>query len=283
MKYLLKYVLLVYALSLPSFAQKQFDMNIVMLKDTFYTGEEVDIGLEIKNITDVVQPVNFPGTISIKVYDNRGNELIFGANNIGGDAVRMSKEQLKSGETDYRLYDLCNSYGNKNYRGERLFYFETGDYIIKVKVKSNNNYVEEKTIPLKIVEPSGDELVYFTRFKEICSIQLPPQNNKKLFIEGLENLHQAYPNSVYSPTLLMILGAALHYGYLKDETKTDIYYREIIEKYTWSGINATLIYYVLDNAKSKSDKINYLKKLHSQNIKGPMKKLIEKYIQEETN
>ncbi|MDP4116251.1 MAG: hypothetical protein Q8903_08960, partial [Bacteroidota bacterium] len=203
MKHLLQLLIIIFVLSVNLLAQKQFEIEAVIVKDTFLVGEEIDLGLTLTNITDTAQHIIAFRTIDVQIFDSNGDEVKYN-NVIMGMAhcFLMSQDEIKPGESDYRLYYLMDKYGNIAFNGAWTYYLESGNYKIKVSVTSSNNFREEKIIPFRINKPTGEELTFFNSFQNILSPVLTPKYDKKLFIEQLQALHKAYPNSVYSPILL---------------------------------------------------------------------------------
>jgi len=283
MKHLLQLLIIIFVLSVNLVAQKQFEMNVIMLKDTFLVGEEIDLGLTLTNITDMAQPIKVPGTIGIQIYDAKDNEVKDNNKVIGAvHRFGMTKSELKPKEADYYIYNLMSSFGNKYYHGTLTTYLEAGEYKIKIRIKSANNFIEEKIISINIIEPIGDELTFFNSFNSILSPLLAQKYDEILFLEQLQNLHKTYPNSVYSPILLDILAANMRFGVLKNEEKADEYRNEILEKYTWSGLNWGFLSESLKAKASRNEKIDYLNSLLPKSANSPMHKIIENYIKIET-
>ncbi|MDP4115312.1 MAG: hypothetical protein Q8903_04215 [Bacteroidota bacterium] len=210
MKLLLQFLIILISLSFPLAAQKQLEMETVIQKDTFLVGEEVNFGFGLKNITNSNQQIN-DGTIDIKILDTACNILQKTGLGTLYDFTPMAKLLLDEGET-YQVYDLTEMFGNQKYHGFYKYYFKAGNYQIKIKLTNPNNYIEEKNIKINVVEPQGDESIFFNTFKNILLPIYTLNYNNKLFTEQLENLHATYPNCVYSPSLLDFLSFMLKFG-----------------------------------------------------------------------
>jgi hypothetical protein len=283
MKCLFRLLIITAFFSISVFAQKQLEMEIVMQKDTFLEGEEVSFGFGVKNITKNILKLNV-GTVNIKLLDESGKELKKTAAGILYDFVPL-KKTLKNNEESYWVYDLAEMYGTQTYHSFFSFYFKTGTYRIKIKVKSPNNFIEKKTISFRVVEPKGDELKYFTSLKKIIAPIFKPNYKSELLVAQFENLRAAYPNSVYSPISLEFLICKLMWVGKRNSQKEKIisYLNEYPEKYTWSRKALGLIDNKVTNDKiSKQEKIDYLKKLLPKSRKSPMTKMIQNYIREVT-
>lgn len=281
MKCLFRLLIFTALFSISVDAQKQLEMDVVLQKDTFLEGEEISFGFGIKNITKHILKLN-DATVDIKLLDRAGNKLKKTSVGLLSDFVPR-KKTLKNNEETYWVYDLTEMYGNIHYHGFLSSYFKVGTYKIKIKVTSPNNFIEEKTISFRVVEPQGDELFYFTSLKKFIAPIFTPNDNNELLVTQLEKLRATYPNSVYSPILLDFLICKLMWVGKRNSQMEKImrYLNEYPEKYTWSRKALGAIdTKATSNKISKQEKIDYLRRLLPKSAKSPSTRMIEIYLKE---
>lgn len=276
MKKFVQIFVIITLLSLPSLAQKQFEIETILQKDTFLVGEQVILGLGFNNITNADQKIT-RGTFEAKLYDST-NSIVERTNLGMGYDFMEENDVFSKGRIDFNVFDLNEMFGNQRFDGFSLtHYFSAGKYQLKLKLTGPNNFIEEKTVSFCVTEPQGDESVFFNRLKNILSIYKNPKSNNYSFIEQLEQLHKEYPNSIYAPTILMFLHNRLLFGGTTPEyEKAAFYYKELIENYPWSGFGFVGICQIIrDEKKSSREKVDYLTKLLKKSGNSPMAKWIE--------
>ncbi|MDP4115295.1 MAG: hypothetical protein Q8903_04130 [Bacteroidota bacterium] len=281
MKKMFILIIIIITITFPLTAQKQFELDVVMYKDTFLVGETINIGLGLKNLTNATQKIIKPSTIKLKIFDSKGTELKVTPYWAADGIYALNKEEINIGEEAYEIYDLNMIYGDQFYKGIRETYFRADNYTIKITITSPNNFIEEKIIQFNVTEPSGDELILFNTFQKIVEPIYTANENKKLIYEQVKNLHATYPNSVYSPILLSNLAAWARFSYLKNNEIALEFKKEMVERYTWSCVNRSLLNEILKGKVSKQEKVGYLQNLLPKCVKSPMYKLIEQRIKDE--
>ena len=100
--------------------------------------------------------------------------------------------------------------------------------------------------------------------------------------EALYNLHCSHPNSVYSPTLLNLSGA-YYLFFLKDKNKSDLIYKELVEKYPWSPLGKGMLHSILKNMPSNNERKDYIMKILPGSKNYPMHRILEKHLMDLKN
>jgi hypothetical protein len=280
MRKFLQIFVLAAVLVYPSLAQKKLEITTLLDKDTFYLGEEVIFGLGLKNISGASIALN-KYTLEVNLFDGKGNKIprcIVAK----GFNFELRNIVLNNGKEEYQVYNLNTIYGDNLFTGfSVMYYLSTGKYKLDIKLKDSvNNYVDEKELQYSIVEPKGDEAVFYSQLSSILLKRNRSNYDDDPAIEMLDKLHTSYPNSVYSPTVLIFLHNWIFLG--KHTQKAENYIKELIDDYPWSRYAQPLIGYKISNNEKlqKQEKIDYLNKLLSKSGNGPVAKWIELSIKE---
>jgi hypothetical protein len=265
-----------------SIAQDSLNLNLINSKSTFYIGEIIDVGIEITNTSK--STINFDQykSLEIRVTDGNNNEL----KNIQIDDRNVylwfNKNILKPLESDYKIINLNENYGDHIFNGFPIRYFNPGKYNIEIISKVSSIYPMSQTLTFQVVEPTGNELLFLNKFQQIISMRTIPNYSNEGFIDQLQVLHETYPQSIYSPIIVDILHAILFVGSKADKKKALFYEDEAVEKYPWSSLARGKISVKTKSISYPSDRIKYLKKLLPLSVNSPMKKYIEKLIHTES-
>jgi hypothetical protein len=148
----------------------------------------------------------------------------------------FNKEIFKPLESDYKIIVLNEVFGNQSFTRLPIKYFIPGSYNLEIISKVSSIYPTHQTFTFQVVEPTGDELIFFNKFKQIIDTLNIPISSNGIFIDQLKTLHEKYPNSIYSPIIVDVLAAWLLYGSQVDTNKAILYRDEAIEKYPWSSL-----------------------------------------------
>lgn len=184
-------------------------------------------------------------------------------------------------EEDYYVY-LLNDYFGKDFPGWMFSkQYNPSTYTIKAEFFSNNKNYDQISdqVTFKVVAPQGDELVVYNRFIEILEQEYQNNLNQKQTANAFRALYEAYPNSVYSPFILIYLKSMYHIT-LAERNNTIWAAKELVEKHS-SSVNAIYqLNWLLDQMKSESEKIEYAKTIKTKSKGTIMEKMYEQRIVE---
>ncbi|MCL4509468.1 MAG: hypothetical protein M1470_00105 [Bacteroidetes bacterium] len=263
-------------------AQHVFKINITIPKTTYIVGEPVQIGISVVNISGTTihqTPLGFTG---LRVIDENGKEVQRGG--VAGNWWSPLKNQLEPNEEDYRVIEL-NEYFGKPY-GSLLMveqYFDVGRYTVRaIFYPRNQSFQAESTqVSFQVIKPEGDELAAYNDFLEIMKNDKEHRYTDVELAETIKSLHEAHPNSVYSPYFLENLDAIYDIP-LGEHSKALEARKELVEKYPWSVHAPAMLDGILRTMKSDSDRIEYLEKLQASSKGTLMEKIYVKKIQTES-
>jgi hypothetical protein len=286
MKYLMgikiksiKLFIVIIIISLPSsYLQAQTVLQIKgeLPKTEYIVGERIDLLIVIKNIGYSSIKENLRNSVDIKLYDNNGKTLKYYGHS--GGACSPDKNEFKINEEWYSIILLNDCFGKQLTGRSQTLYYEPGEYTIKIIFKPPHLKESTESISFLVNNPKGEESVVLKRFLQICN-----QQSKSFdFVNDLYSLHVSYPNSVYSPTLLDIIGANYLFS-LDDEVKGESIYQELLEKYPWSPLGRGALALTLRKMSSKEERENYINKLLPGSKNYPMHRILEKLLMELKN
>ncbi|PIX94898.1 MAG: hypothetical protein COZ25_03215 [Ignavibacteria bacterium CG_4_10_14_3_um_filter_37_18] len=274
MRTFMKIVILVITLVTPFMAQQPFKFEVDILKNTFLVGEPIVIGLSILNTSKLVQPK--PGGISIKLVDDTGVPLSH--TGPSGDWFSPSENDIKPGQECYRIIEINKFWGIRFCRSSLSHRIDAGKYTLEVFYSQPGFPLQTINLPIQIAAPDGDEKFVWNSMLELCENEV--NLGTKEFTEKLSSLHVKYPNSVYTPIMLVTL-EALYGIVLKDQMKATAARKELIEEHLWSSDAPSLLWGVLYTMPSKVERVDYLKKLLPKSKNSLAQKQIERKLKEE--
>jgi hypothetical protein len=254
-------------------AQENLQIKVELPKTDYIVGERIDLLLTIKNTGKSTIKENLSNSVDIKLYDNNGKTIQY----MGpiGNFFSPNKNEYKINEEWCAIIQLNDNFGKQLTGRAHSLYYDPGKYTIKIFFKPPHLKESIKSISFRVNNPTGDEAFVLKRFLQICN-----QKSKSFdFVNDLYSLHVSYPNSVYSPTILDIIGANYLFS-LNDEEKGESIYQELLEKYPWSPLGRGALALTLRKMSSKEDKENYINKLLPGSKNYPMQKILKKQLYE---
>lgn len=267
-------------LAYPAFAQKKLEITTLLDKDTFYIGEQVNFGLGLKNTSGTSIALN-EYKLEVNLIDEKGNKVPRSGFNMLFN-FQPRDIVLKDGKEEYQVYDLNEIFGGNLFTSFTvIYYLSIGNYKLDIKLKDSvNNYVDEKELRYSIVKPQGDEAVFYNQLSSILLKRNSSNYDDDPAIDMLDKLHNTYPNSVYSPMVLVFLHNWIFMG--THTKKAENYVQELIDSYPWSRYALPLIGYKISNNQKlqKQERIAYLNKLLSKSGNGSVAKWIKLSINE---
>ncbi len=261
-------------------AQHSLKFDLQLEKSTYLVGEPVQVGISYVNvISGVIRGLNSSQT-GLRVLDEKGREV--NRAGVSGNHWSPSKNELKSGEEDYRVIEL-NQYFGKSYGGLLMGgvqYFDDGLYVVKAIFHPPGMSPETTEVSFKVVQPEGDEAIAYNSFLEILKRDREHGYTGIQLAEAIGSLHKAHPNSVYTPYFLAILDAVYDIR-AGDHAKSLLARKELVEKYPWSVQGQGMLEGILKRMQSDGERIEYLKKLHTASKGTLMEKVFQKKLQKE--
>jgi hypothetical protein len=252
-------------------AQENLQIKGELPKTDYIVGERIDLLLTIKNTGNSIIKENLSNSIDIKLYDNNGKTIQY----MGpiGNFFSPNKNEYKINEEWIEIIQLNDNFGNRLTGRTRSRYYDPGKYTIKIIFKPPHLNGSTESISFRVNHPTGDEAIVLNRFLQICK-----RKSKSLdFVNDLYSLHVSYPNSVYSPMMLDIIGAN-YYFFVGDEEKGDLIYQELLEKYPWSPLGRGMLTAILGKMSSKEERGNFINKLLPESKNYPMQKILKKQL-----
>ena len=257
-------------------AQGKLQIKGELPKTEYIVGERIDLLLVIKNIGNSSIKENLSNSVDIKLYDNNGKALKYYGPS--GSAFSPNKNEYKINEEWCSIILLNDCFGKQLTGRSQTLYYDLGEYTIKIIFKPPHLKESAESISFLVNNPKGDESVVLKRFLQICN-----QQSKSFdFVNDLYSLHVSYPNSVYSPTLLDIIGANYLFS-LNDEVKGESIYQELLDKYPWSPLGRGALALTLRKMSSKEERENYINKLLPGSKNYPMHRVLENLLKELKN
>jgi hypothetical protein len=159
-------------------------------------------------------------------------------------------------------------------------YFDSGNYTIKISFKPPHSDEITDHISFHVNKPSGDEAIVFNTLMQIFGDAKKYKGSD--YPEALYSLHVSHPNSVYSPTLLNIIGA-YYLIFLKNKDKSHLIYTELVEKYPWSPLGEGMLHIILKKMSSNKERKDYITKLLPGSKNYPMHTVLENQIKDLNN
>jgi hypothetical protein len=257
-------------------------MDIVIMKNIFLEGEEIGLGVRLKNITNSSQLLK-SGALDIKIFDADNNPLR-SSGLISISDLTHEKKMILNNSDLYQVFNITEVYGNKSFNKTAIPYLKEGKYLIEVRLTYPNGFVEVKAIRILVVKPKEEELTFFDGFNRVLSSKGTKEYNTEYLIKQLEELHVKYPNSVYTPSLLdELYSLTLIWHKSPNYTKAMEYLKDWLTNYSWSVRGLGNIKILFQNEKiSKQERLSLLQKMMIKAEKSPMERVIKEYIKKET-
>ncbi len=264
---------------IPLLAQQPLKVTGTLQKSTYLFGEPVELLLEYKNATTSVIGPKDIGRVRVTLVNEKGDtlrECISGNYNFSAPP-----HTYQPNESTYWAVELNFIYGHALFPLTAANCFDKGWYTLIIRSSASDGKFENKTIPFEVVDAEGDELAAFNRFSEIMISMAPktgPQTQQQ--IDELTRLHEAYPGSVYSATILEII--IEYYNIIcDDQIQRDLFATEMVEKYPGSVRSQYQLPHLLKRKATKQERVDFLHKIHSASKNTFMEKIYEKQLTEE--
>jgi len=282
MKSIILFIIII-VISLPGSylkAQKSFQMKAELAKTHFITYERIDLGIEIKNVSNSIIKENFRHNVHIKIFDQNGKEIP--RKGLSTDNFSPYKDEFKINEEWFNVVELNDFFGKELSFFTTSRYYDPGKYIIKISFKPPHSEEITDNISFQVTKPTGDEAIVFTTLLQIFDNAKNGKYKGSEYPEALYSLHIYYPYSVYSPQMLDIIGA-VYQSFLNDQNKSDMISKELLEKYPWSPLGRGMLNIILKKMKSDKERRDYIMKLLPGSKNYPMHRVLENLLKELKN
>ena len=204
----------------------------------------------------------------MKLLNETGNPLHYTGPN--GDRFSPSISEIKPGEEVSRIIEVTRLWGERYCLVGYHFIIPAGKYELQVYYTPPCMQTETTKVALQIINHEGDEKIVFDSFVELSN----GFHGDAEYAEELRLLHEAHPNSAYTPKILASLEAMYSVG-LNNQLKATAVAEELVEKYPWSIDAQGALEKFLENMPSNEERIDYLKRLLPKSINSPAQKVIE--------
>ncbi|MDP3684115.1 MAG: hypothetical protein Q8S01_09300, partial [Ignavibacteria bacterium] len=151
-----------------------------------------------------------------------------------------------------------------------------GKYELQVYYTPPDLQTETTKVALQISNPEGDEKIVYDSFVNLSK----GFHGEVEYAEELRLLHEAHPNSAYTPKILASLEAMYSVG-LNNHLKATAVAEELVEKYPWSIDSQGALEMFLKRLPSNEERIDYLKRLLPKSKNSPAQKVIELELKKE--
>jgi len=256
-------------------AQKKFQIKAELAKTQYIIGERIDLGLELKNISNSTFKDNLSYSVNVKISNQNGKEIPL--QGPSGDFFSPPKYDFNVNEKCYWYIQLSDFFGKTLSEVTTSRYLDAGKYTIKVSFKPPHSQEITTHISFQVIKPSGDELIVFNSLLQIYSNVYLHKYKGSGYPEALYNLHISHPNSVYSPELLDV-SSSYYFFFLNDRNKSDLIRTELVEKYPWSPMGKGMLLKILKNMTSNKERADYIMKILPGSKNYPMHKILEKHL-----
>jgi len=262
------------------FSQNNLSVELKFEKPSVLYKEAVFLEIIIKNnsTTDVTidRPGVGHGSIKLIVLDSDGKELPY----YGRIETTIGKSQIKvtAGNEYSYLYDLSFMYGNEPGLDYRMYSFKPGSYTMQAKYINKGELIISSRITLSVEEPQGDEKqalrIYTQAFQ---NIDYKDKSTKERSIASFNNFIEKYPNSRYTPGALAH-AASICKIVLRDKTRADRYYYQLIEQHVSSGHVLDAFTSLKKEIQMRPDKESYLQKVLERADSSSSAHYVKEYI-----
>ena len=267
-----KFALLVICFCAAMFAQQTLRVTASLPKKVYLLGEQVDLFIEHTNVSSAIIRAEDAGMVSVSVVDENGKKINYRDNFC---YFSPDNRDYLPNESTYRNTCISDGFGKVLYSGYGAGYFETGEYTVIISSGLRGGHTTRSKIKFKVRKPTGDELFVFNSAKTILSEEMSDAS-----AEELARLHEQYPESVYSQYFLILLKNYYAYTH-KNLIKADKYINELAEKYSWTSAAQSWVRYVLEQKKTKQERIEFLQRIKENSKSSKVGRMYEKQLQEE--
>jgi hypothetical protein len=260
----------------PVYAQQTFEFDVKLQKTVYYLGEYIDVGLSVINNTNATVRANLKGSVKVNLINEKGEYL---DQRISVDNWSPSTREFSPKYEDYHLINLNDNYGKswpKFISGP--WNIEVGTYTLEIQFSPPQSKAKSIKLNFDVKYPEGEEKLVYTQLSNAISdfIRQEPINYKNL-ANSFEAIHKKYPQSLYTPLLLVYI-SGIHEIVLKDKSRGGIFVRELIDKYPMSSICSGYVLSDLKTIRNKKDRIDYLKDLQLKSKNTLMEKFYKNLL-----
>lgn len=277
----IKILFLCLVLVFPLIPQSKFKLLVTTDKQTYVMGEPVHVGISLINTGKNSVYAESLGKTELKLIDKNGNEVKRGG--VAHVYWGPFKNHLEPDEGDYQVFLLNQHFGTNDFPGLIVeMYYEPGIYTVEAEFYPINSLDKIKAnVSFEVRDVTGDELLVFNRFVDILKFEFQNKQSKQIKLKTaseFRKLYEVYPNSVYSPYILLILSALYDFP-LEDERNGFWASKELVENFPWSVHSFNLLDRVMAKLNSDSSRIEYLKQLRNKSKGKLAEKVYEQKLQ----
>lgn len=271
MKNLVLLLALLCIVSCQSYSQEKIIMDGYLKKNIYLLQEPIDCIISFANISSDVIKEKFE-RIQIRLRDEKDNLLPYGSRSIGcPSSVSIN---LEPGKTKFLNFDLVNLFGKTIDSAPLYLYLPVGHYTFEVIASHPQIEPELIKFSFQVVKPDGDEEYVYNSFMQTVSRKHTTDEEIKI----VELLYKKFPNSVYTPFLLMN-NESLH-NLNQNHSKAMEIRKIVVEQYSSSNIALLYLDGVLENMPDNSVRVELLKKILNTNMNEFARKFFEHKIEE---
>ncbi len=236
------------------FSQPNITLQASLQKEVFLLHEPIDLWLAITNTGDSIYKDYFASLIRLNVLNEQNEPQKY----IGRVLYDWSGLflTLKPGEFSYPVFNLVDLYGEVYKISPVYVFMPEGKYLLELSFHPPDADSQIIRLPFQIEYPEGSEAAVY---EGILSI-ITKQHTAVEKISKYESLYQTYPNSVYTPFLLIGMHATYTVRY-NDTQKGLSLIGELIENYPNSSSAVHLTATYLKSMSNDQERFEFLKKL----------------------
>lgn len=276
-----RWTLLVILINLGMYAQQPLKVTGTLQKSTYLFGEPVELVLEYKNATSSIIGPKDIGRVRVTLVNGKGDTLreCFS----GNYNFSAHPHTYQPDESTFLAVELNFIYGHLFLPWVAANCFDNGQYTVIICSSAPDGKIERKELRFDVVNPDGNELVVLNKFTEIMSTMAPKTGpTTQTQIDTLTRLHEKYPGSIYSPTILEIIISFYHI-IRDDRIKANVFATEMVEKYPGSVRSQYQLPNLINKITTKQERVDFLRKIHTASKNTLMEKVYEKQLEEELN
>lgn len=235
-----------------------FKLTMAVEKDTFLVGEHVQIGTTITNIGTSKFSGKKLGRTEIQIRDDQGNEIKY----IGPSSFSYmpTVNELAPGDDDFEIIDLNEFYGKK-YHGMIIdYYFDPGEYTVRITYYPLDLPIEEVEDHFCVKPPTGEELLVRQSYVDVLLNEIHGKISPLEVSKALDLIQQEHPKSVYCPNILVQLEAILGVN-VKDRERMLECRNKLIEDYPWSVQGRGMLELKLNRMATDSERVEYINRI----------------------
>jgi hypothetical protein len=271
MKYLI-FILCIWSVIV--IAQEPLKLEVVFPRAIYSIGEPIDIGLVLNNNTGNNLPNDTDISVIFKLKDENGSYLPY----TGPSGISLAP----SIKENCRVINLNYLYGKLVSVSTMVKYIPEGTYTLHIYFKTSTGAESDTKVNFTVKYPEGAEKQVYEEFFQFLKELPTGKYSHDTAVSTLEAMLKKYPNSVYTPLMIIVLDA-WYSSLVNDHEKAHKLMYELVNNYPWSSYSLGALKIILNEMKTKSERVDFLNKIELKSKNSPMKNYIKMKLNSELN